>query len=191
MKYRFPISIRTFLAVAAVASFAAPVFAQNPRPFPSPGTAGRRADTNATTTASTRENGGQLNSTDKGFVKDAAKGGMMEVAMGRVAEQNSSNADVKSFGGRMVRDHSKANNELKALAKQKNVELPPAPSPEKWKSDKDYMGMMVKDHEKDLDLFQNEAKNGGDADLKRFADKTAATVRKHLDMAKEINGKLK
>jgi Predicted outer membrane protein len=50
---------------------------------------------------------------DKTFMKKAAKGGTMEVAMGNLAEQNGQSEDVKSFGKRMVTDHSKANDELK------------------------------------------------------------------------------
>ena len=124
-------------------------------------------------------------------MKDAAEGGMMEVAMGRVAEKNASDSQVKNFGAQMVKDHGKANNELKALAKQKNVELPAEKEAGKWKSDKDYMDTMVKDHEKDLAAFEKEAKEGSDPDLKSFASKTAKVVGKHLDTAKEINGKLK
>jgi putative membrane protein len=132
-----------------------------------------------------------LSSADKAFIKEAAKGGMMEVAMGRVAEQNASNADVKKFGARMVADHGKANSELKSIAAEEKVELPADPGAGKWKSDKDYMSTMVKDHEKDLAEFEKEAKDGSDADVKRFADKTSKVIRKHLDMAKEIDGKLK
>ena len=132
-----------------------------------------------------------LSSADKAFIKEAAKGGMMEVAMGRQAAQNASNAEVKKFGNRMVTDHSKANDELKAIAAEEKVDLPAEKEPGKWKSDKEYMSMMVKDHEKDLTAFEKEAKEGSDPDLKHFADKTAAVVRKHLQMAKEIDGKLK
>jgi putative membrane protein len=51
---------------------------------------------------------------DRAFMKKAAKGGMMEVAMGKSAEQNGQSDNVKSFGKRMVTDHSKANDELKS-----------------------------------------------------------------------------
>jgi putative membrane protein len=53
------------------------------------------------------------------------------------------------------------------------------------------MDAMVKDHETDLAAFEKEAKDGSDPKVKRFADKTAKTVREHLEMAKEIDGKLK
>lgn len=162
---------------------------QNPtlfphKPTPSPGT-------NQTASNTKTDKDAGLSSADKAFAKEAAKGGMMEVAMGHVAEQNASNSEVKKFGARMVSDHSKANSELKSIAAKKGIELPAAKSPDKWKSDKDYMDMMVKDHEQDLAEFEKQAKNGSDADLKRFADKTASVVRHHLEMAKEIQGKLK
>jgi putative membrane protein len=132
-----------------------------------------------------------LSSKDKTFMMNAAKGGHMEVEMGKQAAQNAQNADVKKFGNRMVTDHSKANSELMALASEEGVKAPGAKAPGKWKSDKDYINDMVKDHEKDLAEFQDEAKNGTDPDLKKFADKTSKVVSKHLQMAKDIQAKLK
>jgi putative membrane protein len=128
---------------------------------------------------------------DKTFMKKAAKGGMMEVAMGRLAEQKGQSEDVKSFGKRMVTDHSKANDELKKIAAEKNVKLPEKEHKVSWSSDKAYMDAMVKDHEKDLAEFQEEAKNGSDPDVKKFAEDTAKMVQEHLDLAKQNQSKLK
>ncbi len=128
---------------------------------------------------------------DKTFIKKAAKGGMMEVAMGKLAEQNGQSDDVKSFGKRMVTDHSKANEELKSIAQQKGVKLPSKEPTLKWSSDKAYMDMMVKDHEKDLAEFQEQAKSGSDPEVKKFAEDTAKVVQEHLDLAKEAQSKLK
>jgi putative membrane protein len=128
---------------------------------------------------------------DKTFMKKAAKGGMMEVAMGTLAEQNGKSEDVKSFGKRMVTDHSKANDELKSIASQKGVKLPSKEPTLKWSSDKTYIDMMVKDHEKDLAEFQEEAKTGSDPEVKKFAEDTAKVVQEHLDLAKETQSKLK
>jgi putative membrane protein len=128
---------------------------------------------------------------DKIFMKKAAKGGMMEVAMGKLAEEKAQSDDVKSFGKRMVADHSKANDELKKIAAEKNVKLPAKEPTVSWSSDKAYMDMMVKDHEKDLAEFQEEANSGSDPDVKKFAEDTAKVVQEHLDLAKETQGKLK
>ena len=197
MKNKFPINIRFMLGVIAIGciGLSGLAFAQNPKMFPtatptssgSPeqGTAKSKSDS-----TSNKAKGRTLSSADKAFIKDAAKGGMMEVAMGRVAEENATDSEVKKFGARMVKDHSKANEDLKAIAKEENVEWPAEKEAGKWKSDKDYMAAMVKDHEKDLAAFEKEAKNGSDLDLKSFASKTAKTVRDHLKMAKEIDAKL-
>lgn len=133
----------------------------------------------------------KLSPADKTFMMNAAKGGMMEVEWGKLAAQNGQNADVKKFGNRMVTDHSKANSELMALAKEGGVSLPASKSPGKWKSDKDYMDMMVKDHQQDLAEFQKEAQNGTDPDLKAFAAKGAKMVSTHLKLAQETQSKLK
>ena len=124
-------------------------------------------------------------------MKKAAKGGMMEVAMGKLAEQNGQSPDVKSFGQRMVTDHSKANDELKKIATEKNFKLPEKQPKGSWSSDKAYMDMMLKDHEKDLAEFQQEASSGSDPDVKKFADDTAKVVQEHLQLAKDTQSKLK
>ncbi len=152
---------------------------------------GANSDVKATPAPGKAKAGSKLSSADKTFMMNAAKGGMMEVEMGKMAAQNGQSADVKKFGNRMVTDHSKANNELMTLAKEDGVSLPGAKSAGKWKSDKDYMNDMVKDHEKDLAEFQKEAQNGTDPDVKAFAAKGAKMVSTHLKIAQETQAKLK
>ena len=137
------------------------------------------------------------------FMVKAADGGMEEVEMGKLANEKATNQRVKNFGQMMVDDHSKAGEELKSLASQKNVTLPASMSDDHHKDmddlnkkkgkefDKSYMKMMVSDHEKDISEFEKAAKNATDADLKAWADKTLPVLRKHLDSAKAINGSLK
>jgi putative membrane protein len=141
--------------------------------------------------AGTTKTGSKLSAADKTFMMNAAKGGMLEVEWGKLAAQNAQTADVKKFGNRMVTDHSKANSELMALAKEEGVSLPAAKAPGKWKSDKDYMEAMVKDHQEDLAEFQKQAQNGTDPDVKAFAAKGAKMVSAHLKLAQETLAKLK
>jgi putative membrane protein len=155
---------------------------------------GANADTKsspAKDAATSQKAASKLSAQDKSFMMNAAKGGMMEVEWGKLASQNGQNAEVKKFGSRMVTDHSKANSELMALAKEEGVSLPGAKAAGKWKSDKDYMDMMVKDHQEDLAEFQKEAQSGTDPDLKAFAAKGAKMVSTHLKLAQETQGKLK
>ena len=198
MKCKFSINILFKLGIIAIAvvGLSGTAVAQpqsDSRPYPTPDYSGKGSPAQGTSKSksTTAPTGHNLSAADKAFMKDAAKGGMMEVAMGRVAEQNATDREVKNFGARMVKDHGKANDELKTLAREQNVQLPAEKEPGKWKSDKDYMGQMVKDHENDLAAFEKEAKEGSDPNVKNFASKTSEVVRKHLDMAKKIDSTLK
>src|SRR5258707_474457 len=62
--------------------------------------------------------------TDAKFAVEAADGGMMEVKLGQLAQQNGSHNDVKFFGKSMQEDHTKAENELEDIAKGKSIMLP-------------------------------------------------------------------
>jgi putative membrane protein len=136
-----------------------------------------------------------LSDKDKAFMKEAAMGGMMEVDMGKMAQQKGKSDDVKKIGGTMITDHSKANAELMGIAKKKGVDLSKAKAPKHSMNDanfdKEYLGMMLQDHQKDLAAFQAEAKNGSDADVKAFASKTSTVIKKHLDMVKAAQAKMK
>ena len=139
---------------------------------------------------------------DLAFMNDAAPGGMAEVELGKMAASKAQNAEVKAFGQKMVEDHSKAGEELKQLAAQKKVALPPDVMPahkqlmEKLSKlsgadfDKGYVMAMVEAHEKDVAAFENVSKTAADADVKAFATKTLPTLKMHLEMIKAMAGKM-
>ena len=136
------------------------------------------------------------------FMVGAASGGMMEVDLGKLALEKAKNQRVKDFGSMMVRDHSKAGDELKGLAASKNVTLPAGVSEDQQKHmddlskksgsdfDKAYMKMMVNGHKEVADNFDKASKNATDADVKAWAAKTLPTIRMHLDSAQAIIKKL-
>jgi putative membrane protein len=138
------------------------------------------------------------------FMVKAANGGMMEVELGSLAKDKATNPQVKEFAAMMVTDHSKANEELKSLAGTKNFTLPATMDSDHRDHitelsnktgndfDKAYMDMMVNDHKKDIDLFEDITKKENvDADLKAFATKTLPTLKKHHEAAKRIQDALK
>jgi putative membrane protein len=137
---------------------------------------------------------------DEAFVMKVAKGGMAEVELGKLAAEKASTDQVKKFGQRMVDDHSKANDELKALATSKSVTLPSEIGPEEKALrdrlmklsgpafDQAYMKAMVSDHVKDVNEFKMEAKSGKDPEVKAWAAKTLPTLEEHLKMARDASG---
>src|ERR1700704_372325 len=108
------------------------------------------------------ESASTLSAGDRKFLNEAADGGMAEVELGKLAMQKASDENVKKFGQRMVDDHSKANDELRELAKRKGVDLPQTPSAKNQNLkrrlaklngpnfDKAYMTDMVADHKEDV-----------------------------------------
>ena len=135
---------------------------------------------------------------DRQFYEKAAQGGMTEVELGNLAQQKSSNPDVKDFGAMMVADHSSANQKLQAVADAKNMTLPTtiglknasiktklgALSGKAF--DKAYIQDMIKDHEEDIALFKKEASMGADADAKAFAQATLPTLEAHLTKIRSL-----
>ena len=140
-----------------------------------------------------------VSSTDQEFMLNTAKAGMAEVELGKLAVQNAASDQVKQFGQKMVDDHSKKNDELKALAASKNVVLPSefdaqdvamrdkmaATKGEAF--DREYMTMMIAGHRKVVDSFRAEAASGQDADLKAWVAKTLPGVEEHLKLAQDTN----
>ncbi|WP_256004304.1 DUF4142 domain-containing protein [Pedobacter deserti] len=137
------------------------------------------------------------------FALKAAAGGKMEVELGTVAQEVSDNPRVKAFGAMMVKDHSKANQELMTLAELKGIRLP-STMPEEMQHhindikflkgkefDTKYMAMMVDDHKDDVNLFEDASKTSKDADIKAFASKTLPILKMHLDSAKSVKGSIK
>jgi putative membrane protein len=138
---------------------------------------------------------------DKKFMQDAARAGRAEVEAGKLASSKGSNDAVKKFGQQMAADHGKNNDELSQIAKSKGVTLPDAPDAAHQRAlkklqsasgsdfDASYSKQAgIKDHEAAKKLFSNEAKNGRDADLKAFAQKTLPTIDHHLEMARALPG---
>jgi putative membrane protein len=135
---------------------------------------------------------------DAEMVVDLAGGGMFEVELAKVAVQKATSPQVKKFAQMMIDDHTKANDELKTLASNKNIVLPTTLPDAHQKTlndiseksgkdfDRKYMDEMVDDHKKDIDKFQKLADKGNDADLKAFASKTLPTLNHHKEEAERI-----
>jgi len=140
---------------------------------------------------------------DAKFAVAAANGGMGEVEMGKLAQEKAVNAKVKDYGAMMVNDHSKVNDELKALAKSKGITLPGVLDKDEQNAkdklsaksgtdfDKAYVKSMVDDHKADIKDFEKAAKNLKDPDLKAFALKTLPILNKHLETIEKIHNGMK
>jgi len=144
-----------------------------------------------------------VSSGDQEFMDKVLQGGMEEVQMGGIATVKAQNVEVKAFAQTMINDHSRANNELRDLAKQIGVTPVGGTNSEQQKEmaelsklsgaafDKEYVKKMVEAHEKDVAEFQKQADSGTDGNLKKFAAETLLKLKMHLEMIKKIQDKIK
>src|SRR5258707_15457992 len=65
----------------------------------------------------------KLSSDDPNFVKEAAQGGLMEVQLGKLAQEKAGNEKGKEFGKRMEQDQNKAKEQLTKISSDKNIHL--------------------------------------------------------------------
>jgi putative membrane protein len=150
-----------------------------------------------TQTAERNTSGQGMQMSDEQFAKKAAQANMAEVKLGQLAEEKAQSEQVKSLGRRMVEDHTKANDQLKEAAMRENINLPSNFSPKEEQMydqlsklsgpefDKAYTKDMVKEHEKDIAEFRQEANGGRKDPIKSWAAETLPVLETHLRLARQ------
>ena len=144
----------------------------------------------------------KLEHADTSFMKKVAENTKAELELAQLAEQKAGDPQVKEFAQKVVTDHQKADEQLKALAQQENVDLPDRKpmdeSAEKTRLnrlngadfDRAYMKHMVAEHEQDINDFRKEATNSKDDNVRKFASENLPVLEAHLKMARDINAKV-
>lgn len=183
------LSVLASLAVAGTAVAQTTLPASAPKP--------------AITASGVAGNSGKLSAFDGAFLEQVAQNGHAEIDGAKAALEKGTDARVKSFAQKLIDDHTKAHNELVALASSKGVELPKAPSiGQKAKAkilslrdgegyDKHFVESIgIKAHESTIKLFKRAVAEATDADVKAFATKTLPTLEAHLKQAHDLHASL-
>ncbi|HZZ95046.1 MAG TPA: DUF4142 domain-containing protein [Usitatibacter sp.] len=139
---------------------------------------------------------GELPRADVKFLQKAAVDGLAEVELARLAQHKAMRDEVRQFANRMVDDHSKANEQLKAIASSHGVQVPAAIDRRHEREmnklsqliggdfDRAYMSRMLSEHRKDVKEFRKRANAKKQDDVTRFAAATLPVLESHLDMAR-------
>jgi putative membrane protein len=135
---------------------------------------------------------------DKMFIRKATEGGIAEVKLGQLAAQKGGSDEVKTFGQKMVDDHTKLNSALAQVADSVGVMLPKTMNKDDQaeydKLDKlsgndfdvEYLTFMVKGHHKDLHDFRMEAASPADQTLHEAVVKAASVIHEHAVMVDKL-----
>src|SRR5438552_5597031 len=142
----------------------------------------------------------KMDNNDAAAMKQLAQANLNEIEAGKMAAAKAQNPEVKQFGQKMADDHARMFEDLKRLAKTKDVALPDKAALKdlaqnkmiERKSgadfDREFMAHMVKDHEKALLEANATAAKAKDPDFKSAAQQAVYKIQEHLQLAKRIAG---
>ncbi len=144
----------------------------------------------------------KLTTEDKEFVTKAAQIGMLEVSLGRHVAAKAGSPEVRAFGERMLTEHGRAHEELKAILANKGIAIPTELKKEHReeiaelsemtgpKLDKEYAAEVVESHEKDVEEFRKATKILRDPEIREWATKTLSMLEGHLAAARALKARL-
>jgi putative membrane protein len=141
---------------------------------------------------------GNLSAADRNFMKTAAEVNMTEAHLGQMAQERASDEGVKSFGQTLVQDHTRAYEELTALATKTGESIPKGIDVRRDHAieglardkgagfDRSFVRHEVQDHQRTIAEFKREAEKGQNADVKAYAQKMIPALEEHLHKAEGL-----
>lgn len=128
---------------------------------------------------------------DTDFVRRAGSASLTQIALGKLAAEQASSKDVKTYAAGMVADHTRANEALARLAGSKGVQIAVAPEPAQQQEidriraldgaafDRAYSDAVVHDHKQTTGLYQLEAEKGDDVEIRDYARAQLPLLKEH------------
>lgn len=140
---------------------------------------------------------------DAKFVTSQVEGNMAEVKFAQLAQQKSTNAEIKSVASMLEMDHTSVLNDLKEYAAKKNISIPTQETqdardkltsldqekPETF--DKRWCDELLDKHQKGIKTYEDAATSLNDAELKTWAANILPKLKMHHDKLEECKNKLK
>jgi len=138
------------------------------------------------------------------FVQTAAVANMFEIQSSQLAKDHAQGDDVKTFAQKMIDDHTKAGDDMKAAVQSANAGMTvPDDLDQEHKDmldklqaasgadfDKQYVDIQLKAHDDAVKLFQDFADKGDNPEIKQFAQSTLPTLQDHQKMIHDLSDKL-
>jgi len=133
---------------------------------------------------------------DSSFARQACQASAAEIEIGKMAALNTRNKAIRKFAQVLSDDHASAEKELSTLFARKQMP-PEAEFAEGFQHsvqrlaelkggafDAAFKQQVIEDHEKAISLFERQAEQGTDPDLKAFAERRLPQLQEHLAMAR-------
>ena len=139
---------------------------------------------------------------EQDFMMKTTQTDLAETQMARIALQKSTNNDVKDYANMILSDHTDALEDLTELMKNKNVPQPNTMDVEIQRDisrmsdltgpdfDREFMNMMVTDHQNALEMFRDQEAIAQNPDVKDYVEDLIPKLEMHLDKARRLQSKL-
>ncbi|MBN8668660.1 MAG: DUF4142 domain-containing protein [Chitinophagales bacterium] len=135
------------------------------------------------------------------FLVRAANATMTEIQLTQLAMDKSSLSSIRSLSKELKKDHQEMNDEIKRLARERNIALPDMVSNESEKDltdlrqrsgndfDKEFIKEIIDRHDESIRLYENAVSKGDAPEVRDFASKCLPALRSHRDKAKDLQDK--
>jgi len=139
---------------------------------------------------------------EQDFMMKASQANLAEIDMARIALEKSDNSDVRDYANMIRSDHTSALEDLTDLMKDKNVSQPQTLPAETHQDidrmnnltgpelDREFMNMMVSDHQKEVEMFRDQQAIAQSDDVKKYVEDILPKLEMHLDKAQQLQSKL-
>jgi len=137
-------------------------------------------------------------SSPESFVMKAGPANAFEIASSQLALTKAQNADIKTFAQRMITDHTKAGDDLKAAAGAQKIAVPAEPDATETAEinklnslsgnafDKEYVAAQTNAHADAVNLFKAYVAGGQNGAVKDFAAAALPTLQMHYEMVQKL-----
>ena len=151
-----------------------------------------------TALAQTREPAPRATTPDGTFVEEVAADLWIEAEQSRLAAEKATRRELRELGQALGIESARAHEELKALAAQKQIPIPPSPDPEQTARitalgalsgadfDDAYLKATSSARARAVALFTKQAVSWGDPDLKAWAERWLPSLKQQLARTQEL-----
>lgn len=184
-----------------------PVHAQGQKDKPAAtqsGSASSGASSSVTQSESAGASQATMSQSDERMLKQLAQSHLSEIALGKLAQEKAQSDEVKSFAKKILDDHTKAQDDLRQLARSKRLTLPTEADQQQQSVEKKLAGLSgekfdrqymqhesTRAHRETHRLLERMSSKAEDAELKAHASKIISTIEAHQQMANDTRKNLK
>jgi putative membrane protein len=139
---------------------------------------------------------------DQNFMIEATQANLSEIDAARLVMQKSDNSDVRDYAHMIQSDHTNSLDNLTDLMKKTAV-APPRTIPAEAQGDidkmrglsgpdfdREFINMMVADHQKAITMFREEIATAQNSDVKKYAEDVLPKLEMHLEKAHHLQSSL-